>query len=71
MQLKDEDLMPKHFAATFGRYPGDLVLAHLRKMTLERSLGPEASSDMLRYLEGQRALVNYIASMTARGSEPA
>ena len=36
------------------------VLAHLRRITVERVLTGEASDGMLRYLEGQRYLVRYI-----------
>ncbi len=41
----------------FAGPAGQRVLAHLRALTLDRALGPEASPAALRHLEGQRALV--------------
>lgn len=39
----------------------------LRKLTLERSLGPGASDALLRHLEGQRHLFAYITALVAQG----
>ena len=41
----------------FATADGALLLAHLRRITLNRALGPQASDAALRMLEGQRALV--------------
>lgn len=44
-------------ARLFATPDGRLLLAHLRRITLHRALGPSASDAALRGLEGQRALV--------------
>jgi len=44
----------------------DRMLAHLRAITLERTLGPAAPARALRHLEGQRALVVYLDALRAR-----
>lgn len=52
---------PRHaFVACFGTAAGARVLAHLRRMTIERRLGPDAPAALLRHVEGQRALVALI-----------
>lgn len=56
------------FARCFRSRDGARVLQHLRALTLGRAVGPGASDATLRYLEGQRALVLYLASMIVRGS---
>ncbi len=48
---------------------GERLLAHLRALTVERRLGPEASEAALRHLEGQRALVAHLEALAARGRE--
>jgi hypothetical protein len=55
------------FAKCFGSPDGQRVLDHLRKLTLERSLGPGASDALLRHLEGQRHLYAYITALVAQG----
>ena len=55
------------FAKCFTSPDGQRVLEHLRKLTLERSLGPGASDALLRHLEGQRHLFAYIAALIAQG----
>lgn len=55
------------FARCFGSEDGIRALAHLRALTLDRALGPQASDAQLRHLEGQRALVSLILALTARG----
>ncbi len=57
----------KCFARCFARADGRQVLDHLRAMTTERVLGPDASDAALRHLEGQRHLVAAIAGLVARG----
>ena len=44
-----------------------MVLKHLRRITVERVLGPDATDAQLRGLEAQRALVHQIESMIERG----
>lgn len=57
------------FARCFSGRQGDRALAHLRRLTQERHLGPEAGEAALRHLEGQRQLVAYIASLVRRGRD--
>jgi len=62
--MKDIEL---NFARCFGTSAGVAVLKHLRHMTIERVLGPDATDAQLRGLEAQRALVHQIENMTERG----
>ncbi|WP_188261016.1 hypothetical protein [Azospirillum tabaci] len=55
------------FARCFAGPDGARVLATLKAMTLERTLGPDASDAALRDLEGQRRLVALILALAARG----
>ncbi len=55
------------FARCFAGPDGAQVLGTLKAMTLERTLGPDASDAALRDLEGQRRLVTLILALTARG----
>lgn len=57
----------QNYARTFATAPGTAVLQHLRRMTIERVLGPNASDAELRSLESQRALVHLIENMVSRG----
>lgn len=59
--------MALNYARCFGTPAGRTVLAHLRKITIERPLGPNVSDDELRWVESQRALVRTIESQVARG----
>ena len=61
--------LARAFARTFGHADGRLVLAHLRRLTRERTLGPDAPDATLRHLEGQRQLVAQIEALIARGRE--
>lgn len=57
----------QNYARTFATDAGAMVLRHLRKMTIERVLGPDATDAQLRGLEAQRALVHQIETMIERG----
>lgn len=57
----------KNYVVTFTSQPGKSVLRHLRDITIERFLGPNATESELRALEGQRALVHQIESAICRG----
>ncbi|MBP3340551.1 MAG: hypothetical protein IJD69_04320 [Alphaproteobacteria bacterium] len=59
--------MAVNYARCFGTPAGRAVLAHLRKMTIERTLGPNTSDSELRWIESQRALVRTIESQVAQG----
>ena len=55
------------FARTFCTPSGARVLAHLRKITIERVLGVNATDAELRGLEAQRSLIHQIENLTNRG----
>ena len=57
----------QNYARGFSTAAGAAVLQHLRKMTIERVLGPNATDAELRSLESQRALVHLIENMISRG----
>jgi len=59
--------MAEDYARTFCTPAGRAVLRHLMARTHHRHLGPNASDAALRYLEGQRQLVAYLATMIERG----
>lgn len=59
--------MEQNYARTFATAAGSVVLTHLRKITIERVLGPDATDAQLRGLEAQRALVHQIENMIERG----
>lgn len=63
-QMDDAEIR-RCFAKCFTTREGRIVLSHLYRMTLERTLGPDSSSDELRHLEGQRHLVGYISALAA------
>lgn len=56
------------FARCFLSADGRQALNHLRQLTVERALGPQASEALLRYVEGQRQLVLYIEALVAKGA---
>lgn len=55
------------YARTFCTPSGARVLAHLRKITIERVLGANATDAELRGLEAQRSLIHQIENLTNRG----
>jgi len=57
----------QNYARCFGTTAGAAVLSHLRKITIERTLGPNAGDAELRGLEAQRALVHQMENLTRRG----
>lgn len=57
----------QNFARCFGTPSGGQVLDYLRKITISRTLGPNATDNELRWLESQRALVRQIESLISRG----
>ena len=62
-QMSDEELRAAYARCCVTR-EGRIVLSHLRRITLERYLGPDSSSDELRHLEGQRHLVSAILALS-------
>jgi hypothetical protein len=57
----------KAFARCFAGPDGQQVLAHLRRLILDRRLGPGATDADLWYLEGQRGAIAYVLGMIERG----
>ncbi len=55
------------YARTFSSESGAIVLGHLRRITIERVLGPNATDAELRTLEGMRSLVHQIEQLISRG----
>lgn len=58
----------QNYARAFSTSAGRAVLAHLRRITIERVLSPDASDAQLRGLEAQRQLVHQIENMISRGT---
>ena len=59
-----------NYTRCFSTPSGSAVLSHLRQITVERTLGPNASDSDLRWLESQRSLVRHIETMITRGRGP-
>lgn len=57
----------KQYARTFQTPSGKAVLQHMRKITIERALGPNATDNELRWAEANRAFVRQIESWIAQG----
>jgi hypothetical protein len=62
-----ERALCKAFARCFAGPDGQQVLAHLRRLILDRRLGPGATDAELWYLEGQRGAIAYVLGMIERG----
>ncbi len=56
-------------ARCFRGAEGERFLDHLRAITIERVLGPDAPEPLLRHLEGQRQLVAYLTTLIERGKD--
>lgn len=63
-KMSDKEIK-QAFNKCFSTREGKIVLSFLRRMTVERYVGANASNEELRYLEGQRYLVNYILSASS------
>ena len=57
----------RSYTRCFCTAAGAEVLRHLREITIERFLGPNATESELRTLEAMRALVHQIESLIERG----
>lgn len=66
-QFASDPDLTNAYARTFCSDSGRRVLGHLRSITSGRVLGPDSSDAALRYVEGQRQLVQYISSLVERG----
>ena len=62
-KMSDREIK-KTFAKCFNTKEGQVTLSFLKRITLERYLGPNSTTEELRHLEGQRHLVSYIISLT-------
>tara|TARA_B100001179_G_C18284815_1_gene272676 strand:- start:154 stop:423 length:270 start_codon:yes stop_codon:yes gene_type:complete len=65
----DPDKAEKAFARLFSSEDGKTVLAYLDNITFTRVLAAESSHELLRYQEGQRAIVATIHRLTSRGTK--
>lgn len=63
----NKDDLSIDYARCFSTKEGQRVLNHLKSITLERSLSPDAKNETLRHLEGQRFLVTTIKNLITRG----
>ncbi len=59
----------RNFARCFTSPSGQAVIQYLRKITIERVLGADATDAQLRGIEAQRALVHHIETLSRRGNE--
>ncbi len=57
------------FTRLFSSTDGKQILNHLKSLTKERVLPPDCSEAELRFLEGQRFLVNQIENWIRQGKE--
>lgn len=57
------------FTRLFNHPEGSDVINWLKHKTIERILMPDASDAELRFLEGQRALVNQIINLIQQGKK--
>ncbi len=62
-----EPTLCRAFARCFAGPDGQQVLTHLRRLILDRRLGPGATNTELWYLEGQRGAIAYVLGMIERG----
>lgn len=60
-------MLAKSAATCFAGIHGRQLLNYLRAITVERTLGPDVDGAHLRFLEGQRQLVQHISSLIERG----
>jgi len=65
--MTDNSTIEKSYTRTFATADGKRVIAHLRRLTIERFLGPDATDAQLRSIEAQRALVHQIENLIERG----
>lgn len=56
--------LEKHFVRTFNTPSGRVVMEHLRKITVMRTIGPNATNEQLRWVAAQCALVRQIEQLS-------
>lgn len=59
-----DDRLRQAFAKCFITGEGKIVLSFLRRITIERCLGPDSADSEFHYLEGQRQLVKKIEMLS-------
>ena len=64
---EEMSVLARRAARLFATPDGEAVLGHLKEMTLDRCLSPEAGDGTLRHLEGQRHLVVHLLGLIRRG----
>ena len=65
--LPDRETLTLAAARCFRGRDGEVVLRHLRAITMGRTLGPSADDRQLRHLEGQRQLFAHLAQLIEAG----
>ena len=65
--VENEDELDRLAAATFKEAQAQKFLNYLKSITLNNTLGPGASNEELRHLEGQRNLVAIIERRIEHG----
>lgn len=63
----EEVEMARRAIRVFSSADGEALLEHLKAITLERCLGPEAGPEALRDMEGRRRLVLHLMALIRRG----
>lgn len=66
MATEPGDAVCRTFHACFAGPHGEVVLAHLRRVFLDRRVPPAASDAELRHVEGQRSVVAYVLALIER-----
>ena len=61
--------LAREFVRAFISNSGDAVLAHLRRMTVDRVLPPDCSDAALRHHQGECSVVFHILRMIERGQK--
>ena len=64
---ENDDDIARAAARCLAGAPGEILIRHLRAVTLERALGPDATDAQLRHLEGQRQLVRHLLALVEGG----
>ncbi len=59
--------LQRAFARLLAYPEAETILEHLHAITRDRICGPNASDAVLRYLDGQKALVAYMERMALKG----
>lgn len=69
-KTRNAENVTRSFARCFQSPDGQIVMEHLYQQTLGRVTDPVTNDTHLRFLEGQRQLVLWMAQMTAKGQNP-